>query len=59
MYIIDKAIEKGVKDVHYFKEGKQIVQYLIENVKKDDVILFKASNGMKFYQLCDDFIKNL
>ena len=58
-YIIDKAIEKGVKDVHYFEKSKQIVQYLIENVKKDDVILFKASNGMKFYQLCDDFIKNL
>ena len=58
-YIIDVATEKGVKEAHYFKEGKQIVRYLTQKVKKDDVILFKASNGMKFYQLCDDFIKNL
>ena len=56
-YIVEEAKKNGMKNVYYFKDGAQIVQYLKQNVTKNEVVLFKASNGMKFFEICEEFIK--
>ena len=49
-YIVEEA--KG-KETYYFKTREEIKKYLEEQTKPHDVILIKASNGMKFYELCN------
>jgi UDP-N-acetylmuramoyl-tripeptide--D-alanyl-D-alanine ligase len=57
-YIISKAKEKGMKEenIYYFENREEILELLEKIAKKGDVILFKASNGMKFFDLANDFI---
>ena len=53
--IVKKAIDLGMnkENVYYFENKEKIVE-LIEKISKDgDIILFKASNAMKFYELAD------
>ena len=38
---------------YYLENNEQILQKLIEILRKDDVVLVKASNGMKFYNIID------
>ena len=39
--------------MYYFKEKENIIEKLKQIIKKDDVILFKASNGMKFFEIVE------
>lgn len=58
-YIADKAIDFGMKkeNVYYFEKKEEILTALKEICKKGDVVLFKASNGMKFFDIADKYIK--
>ena len=54
-YITNKAKEAGMlkENIYYFKEKENIIEKLKLIIKKDDVILFKASNGMKFFEIVE------
>ena len=56
-YIIEKAREK-MKDenVYYLENKEEILEVLKEVIKPGDVVLLKASNGMKFYELAERMI---
>ena len=52
-YIIEKAIEYKPKlEKYWFESNNKIEQKLHEILTKGDVVLIKASNGMKFYEIC-------
>ena len=52
-YIIEGA-KKINKDINaeLFKEKEEITTKLSNEIKRGDVILVKASNGMKFFEIC-------
>ena len=54
-YIVKEALNCGMKKeaVNYFENKEDILKYLKKNIKNGDVILFKASNGMKFFELAE------
>lgn len=54
-YIAKKSKEEGMakENIYYFKEKENIIEKLKQIMKKDDVILFKASNGMKFFEIVE------
>ncbi len=54
-YIIQSAKENGMPEnmVYYFEDTKEIIEYLNKIMKQGDIILFKASHGMKFYELAE------
>lgn len=59
-YIADTAKVEGMNkdNIYYFEDKEKIIE-LLENIKKpEDVILWKASNGMKFFDLVDKFKGN-
>ena len=56
-YIVEEAKKYGAKEIYYFENKEELLNKLKEIVKKDDTILFKASNGMKFFDLVEE-IKN-
>ena len=43
--------------VFYLKEKDKALELLRKITKTGDVVLFKASNGMKFYELADNFLE--
>ena len=58
-YIAEMAKENGMKEdnIYYFKDKNKIQEFIKNNWKKGDAILFKASNGMKFFEIVEDLIK--
>lgn len=51
-YIIEEA-EKNTKiQAYYFNSNEEIVENLCQEIRNGDVILVKASNGMKFFEIC-------
>ena len=56
-YIVESAKKSGMneKNVYYFNNKNQTQEFIESNWKKGDTILFKASNGMKFF----DMVANL
>ena len=58
--IASKAIECGFdsKNVYTFKENKEASTFLIANLLLKDVVLFKASNGMKFKEIVNELLNN-
>lgn len=51
-YIINEA-EKNTKiKTYYFNNIEEIVEKLSQELKNGDVILVKASNSMKFFEIC-------
>lgn len=52
-YIAQSAKEQGMKEelVYYFESKEEIMDFIEKIKKPEDVILFKASNGMKFFDL--------
>lgn len=58
-YISDEAQKCGMKkeNIYYVENKDQIYTLLKQIVKPEDVILFKASNLMKFYELAEKFIE--
>ena len=58
-YIADVAKEKMDKENIYYLENKEEIEPLLEKIaKKDDVILFKASNGMGFYKIVERLVES-
>ena len=56
-YIADVAREKMDKEnVYILRKTEEIKPLLEKIVKNNDVILFKASNGMKFYEIAEEVI---
>ena len=55
--IIKSAEKCGMnkENIYYFEEKKQVQEFVENNWEKGDAILFKASNGMKFF----DIVSNL
>lgn len=52
-YIVKKAQEENDKiEIHFLKNNEEILQKLQENLRDGDIVLVKASNGMKFYEIC-------
>lgn len=57
-YIAQKAKEKGMltENICYFESKNELEQALKKQAKPKDVILIKASNGMKFYEIAEKYI---
>ena len=60
-YIVDQARKEGMdeENIYYFEDKNQILDFLKEEIKKGDVLLFKASNGMRFFDLATEIEKFL
>lgn len=58
-YIYESAIKHGLSEenAYYLDDKEEIVKYINLKMQKGDAILFKASNGMKFYNLVEE-LKN-
>ena len=56
-YIKEQAQIDGAKEIYYFENKDDLFIKLKEIMKKNDVILFKASNGMKFFELVEKIKK--
>lgn len=58
-FIVDEAKKENskLKKIQYFETKEEIVEYLKNNMRENDVVLVKASNGMKFYEICDSLVK--
>lgn len=54
--IADKAKENGVKNTVSFLDNEKAVNYIKEILKPEDIILFKASNSMKFGEMVEKII---
>ena len=55
-FIYDVGIKNNMKDVYYFKEKDEAFNFLTKFLKSGDVVLVKASNGMKFFDLAEKII---
>ena len=58
-FICEEAKKLGadIQNIKHFEKREDILDFLKNNVKKNDVVLFKASNGMKFFDIANEFIK--
>lgn len=58
-YITKEAKNQGMdsNQIYYLEKKEEIVTLLKKITQKGDVILFKASNGMKFYELAETMTK--
>ena len=54
-YIVESAKENGFdeKNIYYFEDKEEIVELLKQMIQAEDVILFKASNGMRFFDIAE------
>lgn len=53
--IVKQAEKQGMpkENIYYFEKKEDIVEKLKKIIKSSDVILFKASNGMSFFELAE------
>lgn len=58
-YIVEAAKKEGMNQNHiYYLESKNEIEKLIKQIwKNGDAILFKASNGMKFFEVVEKLLK--
>ena len=58
-YIVEAAKEDKMnpKDIFYFQNKQEVEDFIKKNWKEGDAILFKASNGMKFFNIVENIIK--
>ena len=58
-YIVNMAKKEGMpkEKVFYFDNKDQIEKFIRENAQNGDSVLFKASNGMKFFNIVENLIK--
>lgn len=54
-YIKDEAIKNGMRedDIFYFENKEQLLEKIQNTMEEGDAILFKASNGMKLFELVE------
>ena len=53
-YIIEEAEKNPKIQTYYFNNNEQIVEKLSQELKNGDVVLVKASNAMKFFEICQN-----
>ena len=51
-YIIDEVRKNSKIETYFMHNNEEIVEKLSQEMKNGDVILVKASNGMKFFEIC-------
>jgi len=53
--IIKKAEEKELKkeNIYHFNTNQEIISVLKKILQKEDAVLIKASNGLKFIEICE------
>lgn len=51
-YIIEEAKRNTKIQTYYMNNNEQIVEKLSSKMQNGDIILVKASNGMKFFEIC-------
>jgi len=51
-FIIEEAEKNAKIKTYYFNNNEEIVENLSQELRNGDVILVKASNGMKFFEIC-------
>ncbi len=58
--IAEAAQKAGMdsKNVFYFDKKDEIVEFILKNFNKNEAILLKASNGMRFFEIAEALIKN-
>ena len=58
-YIVEEAKKSGMNmnNIYYFKDRNGIQEFIKQTWKKGDAILFKASNGMKFFEIVEFLLK--
>ena len=58
-FIGEEAIKNGYneKNVFYFENKELLQENLKQNLQKGDIILIKASNGMKLFDIADNLKK--
>ena len=58
-YIVESAEKKGMQkqNIYYFETKEQVEEFIKETWQNGDSILFKASNGMKFFNIVENLIK--
>lgn len=58
-YIAEMAKKCGMNEnnIYYFQDKNQIEEFVRQNWKSGDAILFKASNGMKFFEIAEKLLK--
>lgn len=57
-YIAEAAKENGMNErkIYYFENKFEIVDFIKDNCEKGDAILFKASNGMRFFEIAEKLL---
>ncbi|MBQ2938721.1 MAG: UDP-N-acetylmuramoyl-tripeptide--D-alanyl-D-alanine ligase [Clostridia bacterium] len=57
--IVDSAKKSGMSesDIYYFEDKSEIEEFIKKNWRKGDSILFKASNGMRFFEIAESLLK--
>lgn len=58
-YIVENAEKEGMKkqNIYYFETREQVEELVKKIWQSGDSILFKASNGMKFFNIVENLIK--
>ena len=51
-YIVEEAKKNKNVETYFMNSNEQIVENLSQKLRKGDVVLIKASNGMKFFEIC-------
>lgn len=60
-YIVESAKKQGCDEnrIYYFENKEEIVDLLKKIIEPNDVILFKASNGMRFFEIAEKVKSNI
>lgn len=60
-FIVQSARDMGMdnRKIFYFENREKIREFIENNWQKGDTILFKASNGMKFFEIVDKLIETV
>lgn len=59
-YIFESAEKNGMtkENIHYFETREHVEKFIRDNWQSGDSILFKASNGMKFFNIVENLLKS-
>ena len=51
-YIIEEAKKNSKIETYFMHNNEEIVEKLSQELRNGDIVLVKASNGMKFFEIC-------
>ena len=59
-YIEEELNSKGYnkENILYFRKHEDLIESLKNNLKEEDTVLFKASNGMKLFDVVEELVKS-